>query len=188
MKNSVVVLGVFILAGIVFGAFVIALYGREKPQDLNSIGDRTDNHAAKIATLEQGVRDLNGKLESNLALIRENERSIREFKGQLPGFPVTAGQAYGDTPAAAHDQHLFKVGNGRNDLCHRFQFACYHFLALPSVRERPDTKWAPATDASPSAVATTISVNLIVSSLSIHCNAPTRTDPPKVVGGSARER
>jgi predicted nucleic acid-binding Zn-ribbon protein len=85
MKNGAVVLGIFILAGLVVGAFIISLYGQEKPQgqDLKPLNDKVSALAGKIDALEQGLHDLNGKLESNLALIQENERSIREFKGQL---------------------------------------------------------------------------------------------------------
>ena len=85
MKNGAVVLGVFILACLIIGAFVISLYGREKPQDpdMTSVNARIDSIADKMTSLEQKINELSGTLERNLESIREHDRNIREFREQL---------------------------------------------------------------------------------------------------------
>ncbi|TET38351.1 MAG: hypothetical protein E3J72_03350 [Planctomycetota bacterium] len=107
MKNQAVVLGIFIIAGIVLGAFVISSAGRGKPQerDLKSVNARIDNLARKIDSLERTITDLSDKLDRNSLAIRRDSRNIREFKDQLAETGGGAGKsARKDTPDNAGDK------------------------------------------------------------------------------------
>jgi hypothetical protein len=85
MKNGAVVLGIFIMAGLIIGAFVISLVGQEKQQanDLNPDNDRIEGLARRMETFEQKISELEGKLAEYFLLLDANNRSVMEFKDQL---------------------------------------------------------------------------------------------------------
>jgi len=85
MKNGAVVLGIFILVGIIAGAFIISSAGQEKRQvnDLNPVNDRIDGLALRMDSFERKISELDGKLEDYLSAIEAINVNIQELKGQL---------------------------------------------------------------------------------------------------------
>lgn len=103
MKGTSITLGIFILAGLVAGAFIIAFAGtgsqQELKTELESAGIKIENLTAKVGLLEQRISGLNIKLDNNMASIDENNRKINEFDKK---FTATAEKAEKTIPANPH--------------------------------------------------------------------------------------
>lgn len=101
MKNGAVVLGIFIMAGLIIGAFVVSLVGQEKPQanDLDPVNGRIDGLAQRMDSFEQKISDLDGKLAEYLSLLEANNRNMQELKGRLAAADKGAGTGEGTANA-----------------------------------------------------------------------------------------
>lgn len=84
MKISAILIGFFLLVGLIGGAFVIAYTGRADFEQLKSDMDaRNDALKARLDQLELGVVDLSEQLEASHLLIQSNSHRIAELSKQI---------------------------------------------------------------------------------------------------------
>lgn len=90
MKISAIVIGIFLLVGLVGGAFVIALAGRadfnELKSEIEHVNAENGTLLARLDQLELGAADLREQLEASHLLIESSSHRIAELSKQLSSF------------------------------------------------------------------------------------------------------
>jgi hypothetical protein len=116
MMNKVIVLGMFLLVGLVAGAFIISSAGQEKPEenDPNPVDNRIDGLARRMDSFERRISEIDAKMEEYLLALEASNRTVRELQNQLAAAGEESASGKGSNTSLADSSG--GLGIGKHDI------------------------------------------------------------------------
>jgi hypothetical protein len=97
MNNKAVVIGIFIMAGIIVGAAIVSFANHDRPPETNPapVSATVDALALRIDSLEDKIAEIDLKLQDYLLTLEANNRKLKDLKDQLAAAGENTGSPGG---------------------------------------------------------------------------------------------